>query len=175
MSYVAFLRGINVGGRVIKMAELKACLEAAGFGDVVTYLQSGNVVFTSDEEDATNVRSKMESAVGEKFGYEAIIFVYPQEELVRIINSCPFPNSDENHHTYVVLVPPESELVFDAAIKTPDTSVEQVKPGKHCLYWRVARGKTLETSFAKQLNSTKLKPLNTVRNLNTLQKMVDKA
>ncbi len=150
------------------MADLKVCLEAVGFGDVVTYLQSGNVAFTSDDADATRVRSVMESAVGKTFGYTAIIFVYPQQELARIIQDCPFPDSDENHHTYVVLVP--SESAFEAAIEAADSSIEQVKPGQNCLYWRVPRGKTLETSFAKQLNSTKLKPLNTVRNLNTLQK-----
>jgi uncharacterized protein (DUF1697 family) len=170
--YVAFLRGINVGGRVVKMVDLMACLEAAGFNDVVTYLQSGNVAFTSDSPDVSQVRSTMEAAVSEQFGYTAIIFVYPQEELARMIDACPFPNSDDQHHTYVVLVPQGAESEFDAALKMADSAIEQVKPGENCLYWRVERGKTLETSFAKQLNTSKLKPLNTVRNLNTLQKMV---
>ena len=50
--YVALLRGINVGGNnLIKMADLKACFEAQGFGNVATYIQSGNVLFTSDDTD----------------------------------------------------------------------------------------------------------------------------
>lgn len=174
MNYVAFLRGINVGGRIVKMADLKACLEDAGFGDVVTYLQSGNIAFTSDDDDAAHVRNLLEQHVSHTFGYNAIVFVYPKSELARIITNCPFPNSDDAHHTYVVLLPPDSELAFEEAVTKADRAVEEVKRGKDCLYWRVPRGKTLETAFAKQLNSAKLKPLNTVRNLNTLQKMIDK-
>lgn len=51
IEYAAFLRGVNVGGRVIKMAELKACFERVGFGDVRTFLQSGNVIFGSNSSE----------------------------------------------------------------------------------------------------------------------------
>ena len=52
MEYVAFLRGVNVGGRIIRMAELKACFEKAGFSEVKTFLQSGNITFESDKDKA---------------------------------------------------------------------------------------------------------------------------
>jgi uncharacterized protein (DUF1697 family) len=54
--YVAFLRGINVGGRIIKMADLRICLEKAGFGDVKTILQTGNVIFESDISDTAELK-----------------------------------------------------------------------------------------------------------------------
>jgi uncharacterized protein (DUF1697 family) len=56
VQYLALLRGINVGGKnIIKMADLKACFESLGFSDVVTYIQSGNVLFKSADKDKVEV------------------------------------------------------------------------------------------------------------------------
>ncbi len=60
--YLALLRGINVGGKnIIKMAELKACFEANGFGDVATYIQSGNVLFSTPGGDLTSLTGQIEA------------------------------------------------------------------------------------------------------------------
>src|SRR5512141_1230690 len=73
--YVALLRGINVGGNnLIRMADLRACLEADGFDDVRTYIQSGNVVFTASGGPAT-LTERLERTLSAAFGYEATVAV----------------------------------------------------------------------------------------------------
>ena len=78
--YVALLRGINVGGKnKIPMAELKKGFEELGFEEVKTYLNSGNVIFSSDKEDVEKLKKQIETMINEQFGFEIPVFVIPQE------------------------------------------------------------------------------------------------
>lgn len=66
--YLALLRGINVGGNnIIKMTDLKSCFENMGFDDVLTYIQSGNVLFKSDEKNKTRLTNRIEMVLSEHF------------------------------------------------------------------------------------------------------------
>ena len=78
--YAALLRGVNVGGRIVKMADLKICLEKAGLEDVKTLLQSGNVVFES-KLDAAGLKRLIETKLTETFSY-------PAKAQVLSIDSC---------------------------------------------------------------------------------------
>src|SRR5436190_20834855 len=81
-SYVALLRGINVGGRnPIKMPALKDCFEANAFEDVATYIQSGNVLFTSPETRASELTRRIEAMLAEAFGYEATVVVRNRRQM----------------------------------------------------------------------------------------------
>lgn len=89
--YIAFLRGINVGGKnIIKMAELKKMFEAMGFQNVQTYIQSGNVLFAAHEDEKTLTRS-IEHQIEKVFGFNAKVVLRTAEELERIIENSPFP------------------------------------------------------------------------------------
>ena len=84
--YVALLRGINVGGKnKIPMAELKKGFEELGFEEVKTYLNSGNVIFSSDKEDVEKLKKQIETMINEQFGFEIPVFVIPQERLRDIL------------------------------------------------------------------------------------------
>ena len=86
--YVACLRGINVGGKnLIKMAALKICFEAQGFEDVTTYIQSGNVLFTSRESSRVELTRRIESAVHRAFDCRAGVVLYTREQLRRNWNT----------------------------------------------------------------------------------------
>ncbi|MBB6218329.1 uncharacterized protein (DUF1697 family) [Anaerosolibacter carboniphilus] len=88
--YIAFLRGINVGGRnVIKMADLKQTFEAIGLGRVQTYIQSGNVLFESNE-DEESLTLKIEQKIVEDYGLSITVVLRTAEELERIVQNCPF-------------------------------------------------------------------------------------
>lgn len=89
-SYVAFLRGINVGGhRKIKMADLRLALEASGLQQVQTYIQSGNVVFVSDLE-ATVLHQQIEQVIEETFGFAVQVVLRTASQLNTILRDCPF-------------------------------------------------------------------------------------
>ena len=83
---IAFLRGINISGKNrIPMAELKACFEGLGFADVKTYLNSGNIAFSSDEDDEDILAGQIEQLIKEKFGISIPAFVISREELEDVL------------------------------------------------------------------------------------------
>ena len=89
-TYIALLRGINVGGqKPIKMTELKRLFEVQGFGRVQTYIQSGNVVFTADRAEEP-LRRQLEREIAAAFGFPVIVALRTADELERLIAQCPF-------------------------------------------------------------------------------------
>ncbi|WP_238883806.1 DUF1697 domain-containing protein [Clostridium sp. YIM B02551] len=90
-TFIALLRGINVGGKnIIKMAELKKVFESIGFLEVKTYIQSGNVLFKSNENI---IKEKLEREIEKAFKISLTVVLRTSSELEDIINNCPF--SDE--------------------------------------------------------------------------------
>lgn len=110
--YIALLQGINVGGKnMIKMAELKRLFEAIGLSRVQTYIQSGNVLFGSNEEEGP-LRKRIEQEIETVFGFPVTVVLRTAEELERIIGNCPFSEealseakaSSEGESLYVSLM-----------------------------------------------------------------------
>jgi uncharacterized protein (DUF1697 family) len=91
-TYVALLRSVNVGGRgSMKMAELRDVVEGMGFVDVSTYIQSGNVIFTSD---APVRAERVSEAISSAFGTDAVVALRSRSELEGVVRSNPFPHAD---------------------------------------------------------------------------------
>ena len=104
-SHVALLRGINVGGNnVIRMADLRACLEADGFGDVRTYIQSGNVLFTTAEDNTAKLAAALESAIEGRFGIWSSVVVLSRDELSRVLAANPYPDEPNPRMVHVVFL-----------------------------------------------------------------------
>ncbi|MDB5083637.1 MAG: hypothetical protein JWN30_523 [Bacilli bacterium] len=93
MIYIALLRGINVGGKnIIKMADLRHTFETLGFKQVKTYIQSGNVLFESDD-DEDSLRQRIEHEIESDFGISLTVILRTVEEIERIIENCPFDSN----------------------------------------------------------------------------------
>src|SRR3954463_16682545 len=91
MKYVALLRGINVGGKnLIRMADLRACLETRKFERVSTYIQSGNILFDSDVIDAVVLTAAIERALSHTFGREVPVFLRSHAQIKKLIAGAPF-------------------------------------------------------------------------------------
>nr|WP_205603482.1 DUF1697 domain-containing protein [Heyndrickxia shackletonii] len=89
--YIALFRGINVGGHnIIKMAELRNLFQTIQLKNVKTYIQSGNVVFESEEEEKT-LRNRLEQEVEKTFGFPVSIILRTSIQIEKIIQQCPFP------------------------------------------------------------------------------------
>ena len=87
MQYIAFFRGINVGGRnIIKMVDLKQLFLTLGFLNVCTYIQSGNVVFDAEKPDAQTIQA----AFTRRFSLESAILLRSRDELRKIVRDMPF-------------------------------------------------------------------------------------
>ena len=97
-SYAVFLRGINVGGISIKMADLKEALKSRPFTDVKTLLASGNVVLASDLTPAA-VKKEFEACLREAFGYDAWVVVLTASRVSELVAACHYPADDKTTHT----------------------------------------------------------------------------
>lgn len=172
--YAALLRGVNVGGIRIKMADLKACVEALGHTNVKTVLASGNVLFESPSTDVEGLTAALEKAMSDRFGYAARVLVVPVDRLTAIIDAYPFPERDD-WHAYVVFYSDPAQVDVVAAIAGElDPQQEQIAAGESVLYWQVRKGDTLDSVIGKRTGSKKKSDSGwflTNRNLNTLRKL----
>jgi uncharacterized protein (DUF1697 family) len=105
-SYIAFLRAVNVGGRVFKMADLRTCLEEAGLQDVETYIQTGNVRFATSMRSRAKVESYVEAALADRCGFEVPTIMFTPAELRQVHDEAlrlpsPFKKSEGRHGRYV--------------------------------------------------------------------------
>jgi uncharacterized protein (DUF1697 family) len=111
-TYIALFRGINVGGKnKLPMKGLAATLEKVGCQDVATYIQSGNAVFQSEEQDAASLSEEIKAAIGESYGFEPRVLLLASEEMERVMRSNPFPEAESEPktlHLYFLAAPPES-------------------------------------------------------------------
>jgi uncharacterized protein (DUF1697 family) len=168
--WVALLRGVNVGGRTIRMAELRKALEDLGLENVETVLQSGNVRFESGLT-AKKLQDQIESGLTKRFGYDAHVQVIERARLQQVIDAYPFGTAGADSHDYVIFI--EGGLGNDLAAETAGLADnEKVAAGRGVVYWRVDKGSTLQSAFGKLLTKTKYRDFNTNRNLRTLRKLV---
>lgn len=175
IKYIVLLRGINVGGRTIKMDELRACLEAAGFRKVITVLQTGNLILESGEKNIPKLRLKIEDILGRAFQYPAKALVITPAALKEIIGKYPASKEyGEDFHRYVVFTENGFEKELCRLAGEPDKQVETVIPGRDVVYWRVLKGRTLDSDFGKLMAKAAAKQFLTNRNLNTLEKIFSK-
>ena len=105
MKYVSLLRGINVSGqKSVRMSDLKSLYEDLGLRDVVTYIQSGNVVFSSDSKDKNALAKKITQGIKKQYLFDVPVEIRTHAELKKIIQSCPFGSVDVARDGSKVLV-----------------------------------------------------------------------
>jgi uncharacterized protein (DUF1697 family) len=128
------------------------------------------VLFESDSTEG-KLKELLQATLSQTFNYPAKIQVVDIETLRSIVDNYPFGEASDDQHDYVIFLEGslENDLLKEPYNLTPG---EQVKAGKGVVYWRVGRGLTLKSNFAKQLAKAKYKTFNTNRNLKTLKKML---
>ncbi len=171
MKYCAFLRGVNVKGTNMKMAEVCKVFSDAGMQDVTSVLASGNILFSS-EEKAEKLKAVLEKAMSDHFSYEAFLFIKSEKEIEDFWNENPF-QKDENLHCYTFIGNNGIENIlmkeFESASKTAN---EEAKMINRIFYWQVPKGNTLDSTFGKILGKKSLKDQFTSRNINTFEKIL---
>jgi uncharacterized protein (DUF1697 family) len=167
--YAAFLRGVNVGGVNLKMAEVASALEDAGFANVRTILASGNVLLES-RGTVASVRKKAETALRTAFGYDAWVLAYDIGTVAAISDSYPFEREVPDTHSYVTFVSDPGVLDELAALQ-PGPG-ERIERGEGVVYWQVRRSTTLDSAIGKTMGKKRYKSSTTTRNLRTIEKML---
>lgn len=173
-SYAVFLRGVNVGGITIRMAELTAALESRPFSDVKTLLASGNVVLSSGLH-AAGVKKEFEACLREAFGYDAWVVVLAADRVGELVAACPYPADDASTHTYLTLGSDAAVLaeLFEAGSALDGAEVAMLGP--EAMAWLAPAGGTLDSPFSRLSSKPKYKAFITTRNLRTMIKVRDAA
>ena len=171
-SYAVFLRGVNISGKnKIPMGELKACLTRAGFGDVRTKLNSGNIVLTAAEAD---VREKVESAIGETFGLRVPVFVLPMEKLEDILLHAPgwWGTEDKNlYDNLIFILSDDTPAEIAALLGEPSEGLERVEIYRNVIFWTFDQQAYQKCSWWKRTAASGIADRLTIRTAGTLRKL----
>lgn len=175
-TYIALLRGINVTGHnKIKMTELKQLFIDSGFREVVTYIQSGNVIFQSEQSDISKIEQSIIKVIEKHFGYSIKVLVVTKSHLAAIFNSNPFIERENIDLTklYVTLLSNQPEIdgieQIEELLATNDDAFEVIDKSVY-LYCPNGYGRTKLNNnlFEKKLNSSA-----TTRNWKTITKLIE--
>lgn len=172
MRYVALLRGINVGGKSrVEMARLKAVFEKLGLKDTVTYINSGNVIFSGGKQPLDTLVQQIEAAIESEFGFRVSAVVRDQHNIATIYDAVPADwVNDTTMKTDVMFLwqSYDSAKTLDTLTIKPDLDDVQYLPG--AIIWRVDRQNATRSGMMR-LAGTELYKHMTIRNINTLRKL----
>jgi uncharacterized protein (DUF1697 family) len=174
-TYIALLRGINVSGhKKIKMAELKAMMVKNGFEDVVTYIQSGNVIFKSAEKNRLCLEEKIKTGIADTFGFNVPVTVKTRTEIEAILEESPYTQKEdlEANRIYYVLLKSEPEQELIAKLVQEDYPSELFSFGKNCVYLNCLNGAG-KAKLTNNIIERKLQITATTRNHRTLLKVLE--
>ena len=173
--YIAFLRGINVGGhKKVPMLQLRQCLTTIGFKNVKTLLASGNAVFDAEESDPQELKEKIMTALKLEFDFEIPVTIRTAEHIKKLAQRDPFKNIeiDQNTRLYVTFLSDKLHTSLKLPYKTPegDYTLLAIADGEVCSVLRLKSGMgttdsmdILEREFGKKI---------TTRNWNTVMKLL---
>lgn len=167
--YAVFLRGVNVGGINLKMAEVRAALAELPVTDVSTLLASGNAVLRSSLS-ADELKEAIQDALRARFGYEAWVIVLPSEDVDAMVQDCPFPPDDGSTHTYVTLST-EAAVLDELWAVAEEAGTIHSRLSPTATAWLAPVGGTLDSAMSKATAKARFKATTTTRNLRTMLKV----
>ena len=177
--YIALLRGINVNGITVAMTDLAQAFTDLGFTDVKTVLATGNVIFTIESplasaEEANALTARIETALTERFHYEAWIVLIDVDTLDRAVRAYPFDAARDGWHPYVMFSSDPAHLSELAGhARELNAAEERVELGHGVLYWEVKKSVGVKSAFSKKSAKLKYRATTTTRNLHTLQTLLN--
>ncbi|MFS0821931.1 DUF1697 domain-containing protein [Bacillus sp. 1P02SD] len=174
MIYIALLRGINVGGKnKIDMKLLKQSFEQVGMNDVVTYINTGNIIFLNKGKSKTELSRLLEEAIHQDFGLQIKIVVRSIDDVRGIINAIPDSwKNDKDMKCDVMFLWDEidDESVLENLLVKPNIDTVKYVPG--AILWSVDKKNVTKSGMSKIIG-TKIYKQITVRNVNTARKIYE--
>ena len=172
-SSVALLRGINVGGKnLISMADLAACFRDAGYQDVRTYIQSGNVVFTADPATGREVEDAVERMLEKRFEIPILVVIRSRDELAATIAGAPANHgSDELRSDVFFLKDPLTAEATFAALPELREGVDAVALGPGAIYFTRLAAQAAKTRMTRLIGTPIYRQM-TVRNWRTTTRLL---
>ncbi len=173
MKYIAFLRGINVGGnRKVEMKKIRELFGSLGYTKVSTYINSGNVIFETKGKKQ-EIRKKIEASLKKEFGFDVLTLVKTEREIMFIADAIPknWKNNKEQRADVAYLFP-EVDLkktINDLPVKKEFIDVRYIKGA---IFWNVKRENVYKSHLVKIIGHKLYKSM-TVRNINTARYLAE--
>ena len=173
--YIALLRGINISGKnKITMSELKKGFSEIGFGEVTSYLNSGNIIFSSSVDDKSILSNTIKSMINDRFDLDIPVFITLQEELIDILDNAPNWWGDDNKEIYdnlIFIMPPLYYQDIYDEIGEPKVEYETVYNYKNAIFWSFSRKNYQKTNWWSKTASSSISDKITIRTANTVRKI----
>lgn len=173
-AFVALLRGINVGGKnKVAMADLVACFQDAGFEDVRTYIQSGNVLFTTKRAPGPKLELAVEKVIEARFGMPLLVVIRSRDELAATIAAAPPDHGSDTLRSDVFFL--KHPLTAEAAAaKLPELreGVDSIALGPGALYFSRVEALASKTRIARLMSMPLYRQM-TVRNWRTTTRLLE--
>lgn len=171
MQFILFLRGINVGGKQVKMSVLKKILEENGFKNIKTILASGNVIFETENNNIPKLKLKVEDILHNSYTFSIQSIILSSEEFKDIYNQSPFKNISQKSEKkfYVSLFQEKPIIKISLPFKMENFSILSML--HNCIYSTVVLSKNFGTVDAMEILEREFGKNITTRNWNTIEKI----
>lgn len=175
--YVAFLRGINVGGHRVKMDRLRGLFEDMGFSKVSTFIASGNVVFSASPGDVASLSARIEQCLADRLGYDVATFIRSPAELEAMAafeTGSSRSGEPSTSSLYVVLLQAPAADELRSTFSDLNSEMDEFRFSGREIYWRI-QGKISESPLFGRLFEKAIQGVpNTTRNITTIRRLVAK-
>ena len=173
--YIALLRGINVGGKnKVSMKELKELIEKSGYQEVSTYINSGNIVFSSENTDIETLIKHFNSFILEHFKLDLSVMVISAEDLIEALSNAPdwWDADEESKHNTIFVIPPMTvdEVLREVGDAKPE--YEKVSSYGKVIFWSAPLETFSRTRLSKVVGKSVYGSI-TIRNSNTAKKLME--
>lgn len=175
IKYIALLRGINVGGKnKVSMKELKKIMEENGFHDVVTYINSGNIIFSSENSDIEFLKRGIEALISQSLNLELSLMVISAGELIEALNNAPewWDIDNEAKHNAIFVIPPTTADEVFEEVGEIKPEYEKVSSYGRVIFW-TAPLKTFSRTRWSTIVGKSVYSCITIRNANTVKKLAE--
>lgn len=176
MKYVVLLRGINISGKnKIVMSDLKLLLEKNNYKNVLTYLNSGNVILESND-DEQKIMNDIHKLIKEGFNLEIPVFVIRSEDLADVFKNHPTWWKTGNKDIYdnlIFIIPPTTFTEVYNELGSPKEDLEQIAEYHNSIFWSFDLKNYRKSTWWVKTASTDIKDKITIRNANTIEKLLD--
>lgn len=175
MKYIVLLRGINISGKnIISMKSLKEEIELLGYKNVITYLNSGNIILES-EDNENNIENNIYNMIVNKFKLNIPILIIEENKLKELINNKPdwwMTGNKEIYDNIIFIISPRTYNEIYNSLGMPNEKLEKIKEYKNNIFWSYSLKDYRKTNWWSKTASTDIKDYITIRTGNTVTKLL---
>ena len=176
MKYIAFLRGVNISGKnKISMSLLKKVMEENRYQDVITYINSGNIIFKSFTNDEIFMMNDIKKIIKDNFNLEIPVFVISYGALEDIVNNHPewWDTNKEMYDNLIFIIPPKMASDVFISLGEPKSNIEKVMCYNNSIFWSYELKNYRKSTWWMMTSTVEIRNAFTIRTGNTIRKILE--